>query len=356
MTVEPPATRNQFEAHAAPSVAPSTAPLKLVLMGTGPFAVPAFDALCDAGHQIELVVTRPQQAVRSRRGVPPSPVREFALRRGLSIDDPQSINSPEAIEKLAACGADLLVVCDYGQILSDQALSQARLGGINLHGSLLPAYRGAAPVQWAILQGEQVTGVSVIHMTPRLDGGPILASASTPIGTDEAAGQLEHRLAELGVAPTLASVELLAAWDGRSPIGEPQDASRVSRAPRLSKSSGRIDWQWPAVKIDRHVRGMQPWPGAYTEVQISPSRPPLRLAITQVRAITEAAGDSEAAHAAVDAAPGTLLSDASLQVATGQGVIRIDRLQVAGKNEVSGEEFLRGYRLAAGMQLGGAAS
>jgi methionyl-tRNA formyltransferase len=348
------AERSTTEAQSYPSAAPPRALLNLILMGTGPFAVPAFEALCDAGHQIPLVITRPQRAVRSRSGPPPSPVREFARRRGLSVDDPQSINAPEAIQKLATIGADLLVVCDYGQILSDEALSQGRLGGINLHGSLLPAYRGAAPVQWAILQGEKVTGVSVIHMTPRLDGGPILASAATPIDQAETAGQLEHRLAQLGVAPTLAAVGLLARWDGSSPIGQPQDASTVSRAPRLSKASGRIDWRWPAEKIDRHVRGMQPWPGAFTEVQVWPSRPPLRLAIIQVRIVAQAEPASAAQQAG--AAPGTLLSDAALQVATGQGVIQIDRLQVAGKNEVSGEQFLRGYRLAAGTLLGDASS
>jgi methionyl-tRNA formyltransferase len=197
-----------------------------------------------------------------------------------------------------------------------------------------------------------VTGVSVIHMTPRLDGGPILASASTPIDQHETAGQLEQRLAQLGVAPTLAAVELLARWDGSSPIGQPQDASKVSRAPRLNKASGQIDWQWPAKKIDSHVRGMQPWPGAYTEVQVSASRPPLRLAITQVRVIGQSEPASGAQQAGGDAPPGTLLSDAALQVATGHGVIQIDRLQVAGKTEVSGEEFLRGYRLAAGTRLG----
>ncbi len=348
----------QTEAAAGPM---GTTPhrLKLILMGTGPFAVPAFRALRDAGHEIPLIVTRPARQVRSRRGPPPNPVREFAQACGIEVYDPPSINTAAAIEKLQSFTADLLVVCDFGQILSDEALSQTRLGGINLHGSLLPAYRGAAPVQWALLSGDKVTGVSLIHMTPRLDAGPILATLSTPIRDDETAGQLEARLSQLGVAPTLASVQRLASWDGNSPIGQPQDPSKVSRAPRLEKASGRIDWSWSAKQIDCHVRGMQPWPGAYTDVAVSPSRPPLRVAVLSVRVLpeptilTEPSGQTPADSGRSSGVPaGTLLSDSALQIATGCGVIQIDRLQVAGKSEVTAEEFLRGYRLAVGTRWG----
>lgn len=324
-------------------------PLRLILMGTGPFAVPAFAALVAAGHDIPLVVTRPAREIRSRNAPPPSPVRQFAAEHGFELYDPPSINAPEAIAKLQSFAADLLVVCDFGQILSAEALSQARLGGINLHGSLLPAYRGAAPVQWALLSGDAETGVSVIHMTPRLDGGPILATARTPIRSDETAGELETRLSQLGVEPALRSVELLATWDGRSPIGEPQDPSKVSRAPRLDKAAGRIDWSWPAEKIDWHVRGMQPWPGAFTELPLSPGKPPLRIAVRQVSVLPQATA-TDASPAAGQ--PGELLSASALQIATGRGVIQIDRLQVAGKSEVTADEFLRGYRLPVGTRFG----
>lgn len=324
-------------------------PLRLILMGTGPFAVPAFAALVEAGHEIPLVVTRPAREIRSRNAPPPSPVRQFAATHGFELYDPPSINAPEAIAKLKDLAADLLVVCDFGQILSAEALSQARLGGINLHGSLLPAYRGAAPVQWALLSGDAETGVSVIHMTPRLDGGPILATARTPIQSTETAGELEMRLSQLGVEPTLRSVELLATWDGQSPIGQPQDPSQVSRAPRLEKAAGRIDWSWPAEKIDWHVRGMQPWPGAFTELTLSDGKTPLRIAVRQVSVLPETAA-SEASQASPQ--PGELLSTAALQIATGRGVIQIDRLQVAGKNEVTAGEFLRGHRLPVGTRFG----
>jgi methionyl-tRNA formyltransferase len=320
-------------------------PLRLVLMGTGPFAVPSFEALVNAGYAIPLVVTRPARDVKSRKGPPPSPVREFAAKHAFDLFDPASINTAESIQRVASARPDLLVVCDFGQILSNDALAVAPLGGVNLHGSLLPAYRGAAPVQWALLSGDAVTGVSVIHMTPRLDGGPILAKAETPIRRDETAGQLEHRLSVMGVEPTLASVAMLARWDGKTAIGEPQDSSRVSRAPRLDKASGNIDWNRSAKLIDCHVRGMQPWPGAYTDLRIAGSdRPPLRLAIRSVSPVTTDSTQS--------AEPGTLVSDKELLVACADGLIQIDRLQVAGRSEVSAEEFLRGHRLPIGTVFG----
>ena len=175
-----------------------------------------------------------------------------------------------------------MVVCDYGQILKPAALESAPLGGINLHGSLLPKYRGAAPVQWAMLSGDEETGVSVIHMTPRLDGGPILTTRRTRIRDSETAGELEARLAVLGVEATLEGVDLLTRWDGQSLIGTPQAASQVTKAPRLQKSDAAIDWGKTAREIDCHVRGMQPWPIAFTYFPTGTGKPPLRLAITEV--------------------------------------------------------------------------
>jgi methionyl-tRNA formyltransferase len=334
----------------------TTRPQRLILMGTGPFAVPAFEALREAGHEVALVVTRPAPVVKSRKGPPPSPVRDFANRYGYEPFDPESINAPESIQRLASERASLLVVCDYGQILSSDALASTPLGGINLHGSLLPAYRGAAPVQWAVLNGDPVAGVSIIHMTPRLDGGPVLATAQIPIAASDTSGTLEAKLAVLGVDPTLQSVEMLARWDRVAAIGEQQDKTRVSKAPRLSKACGQIDWNRSAEEIDRHVRGMQPWPGAYTDIQLAADRPPLRIAIRCVTVMpTPSPGDRS-----VDMQPGTLISEQALEIATGPaeapGVIRIDRLQPAGRNEVSGDEFIRGYRPRLGIRLGGAPS
>lgn len=316
--------------------------MRLILMGTGPFAVPSFDAIRQSGHEIRLVVTKPEPPVRSRKGPPPAPVRTWAMDHDLAIFDPPSINDDEAIEKIRRCEPELLVVCDYGQILSRDALSVSSLGGINLHGSLLPAYRGAAPVQRSLLSGDRTTGVTVIHMTPQLDGGPILGTRETEIRNDETAGQLEERLSQLGIELTLRSLELLAAWDGQSPIGSPQDPSLVSKAPRLHKSEALIDWTQTALQIDCHVRGMQPWPIAYTHVKTNPSKPPVRLAVLQVERCEADVADLK---------PGELAGGKELVVATGDVPLKITSLRPAGKREMTGAEFLRGHELARRTEL-----
>ena len=266
--------------------------MRLIMMGTGPFAVPSFDALLTAGHDVVLVVTKPQPPVRSRKGPPPSPVRNWAEANELEIFDPQSINESDAVRRISDVGADLLIVCDYGQILKPDALAAASLGGINLHGSLLPAYRGAAPVQRSLLSGDRVTGVSVIHMTPKLDGGPILAIRETEISDQETAGELEDRLSLIGVEAVLESVAMLSAWDGESEIGDRQDASKVSKAARLSKAEGAIDWTRTSREIDCHVRGMQPWPVAFTHIVLPESKTPVRLAIKRIAASDASAGSA----------------------------------------------------------------
>lgn len=321
-----------------------SSPLRLILMGTGPFAVPSFDALLTAGHEVLLVVTRPQPPVRSRKGPPPSPVRSWAEQKQLTIYDPPSINDAEAVQKISSAGADLLVVCDYGQILKPEALAAAPLGGINLHGSLLPAYRGAAPVQRALLSGDAVTGVSVIHMTPKLDGGPILAIRETTIDDAETAGELEQRLALIGVDAVTEAVDQLCQWDGQAKIGVVQDASKVSRAPRLSKAEGQIDWTRTTREIDCHVRGMQPWPVAFTFLKLDGSKPAVRLAIKST-CTTELS--------AAAASPGEVIQDDGFFVATGDGVIEIKTLQPAGKREMDAKEFLRGHAIPGGTVLSG---
>ncbi|WP_390621470.1 methionyl-tRNA formyltransferase [Rubripirellula reticaptiva] len=324
---------------------------RLVLMGTGPFAVPAFEAL-RGEHEIVLVVTKPMPPVKSRKGPPPSPVRSWADTHGLPIFDPSTINDPQAIARVGELDPWLLVVCDYGHILKPAALATAAIGGINLHGSLLPAYRGAAPVQWSMLNGDAVTGVSVIHMTPRLDGGPIIAKEETFIGDHETAGELEDRLSQIGVAAVLHAVEKLRAWDGNSEIGEMQDASKVTKAPRLAKTNGDIDWGRSAREIDCHVRGMQPWPVAFTHIRVDAGKLPIRLAIKEV-VITDI--DTS------DRSPGEILNAESIAgensgadgflVATADHAIEIKRLQPAGKREMLATDFLRGHSPPEGSRL-----
>ena len=317
-------------------------PSRLVLMGTGPFAVPSFEALRAAGHVIALVVTKPQSPVKSRKGPPSNPVRQWAEEWGLPIFDPQTINEEAAISEVAAKQPHLLVVCDYGHILKPAALATAQLGGINLHGSLLPKFRGAAPVQWALLSGELISGVSVIHMTPRLDGGPVLVTRQTAIDANETAGQLEERLAQLGIDATLEAIGKLADWDGNSVLGELQDAAKVTKAPRLSKADGEIDWSRTAEQLDWHIRGMQPWPGAFTHLELGNGKPAMRLVIRGIE-LTETPSD--------DRISGEIVLGDGFQVATADRLVRIKRLQPAGKKEMTGSDFLRGHQPPAGTRL-----
>lgn len=323
--------------------------LRYVLMGTGPFAVPSFEAirqqLGSAGDEIVRVFVRPLPPVKSRGGPPPQPVREWAESHGLPVEAPASINAPETVASLTALSADLLVVCDYGQILKPDALQAARLGGINLHGSLLPAYRGAAPVQRALLSGDRETGVSVIHMTPRLDGGPILSSRITPISNDETSGELEARLSGIGVDATLeaiAGLRSVESLDTPGPLGEPQNPANVSKAPRLSKAEAQIDWSAMGRQIDCLVRGMQPWPVAFTHAIVNENKPPLRVAIRAARAETFAADPANV---------GRVLEHDGLAIGCGDGQVIIERLQPAGKKEMSGLDFKRGHRLTVGQKL-----
>jgi methionyl-tRNA formyltransferase len=314
--------------------------LRLVVMGTGPFAVPLFRRLLHRGEQVLALVTQPDRPAHGRSLAPRNPMRELAEEHHLEVFDPQSINTPEAQQRLAGYRPDLLVVCDYGQILSSATLAIARLGGINLHGSLLPKYRGAAPIQWAIYNGETETGVSVIHMTPRLDAGPVLVQRRLAIGPTETAAELEPRLAELGAEAVEAALALLRASD--SPPSLPQDPALASRAPRLKKTDGEINWRRTAVEIFNQVRALQPWPKAYTFWH-PPTGAPVRLILEAVAPLDEIA----------NAEPGTIVSIAGqLLVACGESQLRLDRIQPAGKRIMSAAEFSNGYPLLPSQILG----
>ncbi|QEG41109.1 Methionyl-tRNA formyltransferase [Roseimaritima ulvae] len=304
-------------------------------MGTGPFAVPSFEAIRQAGYEIPLVVTRPERVRKSRKGPPPAPVRQWAQSHDLQLFDPASINDPEAIATVAAQNADVLFVCDYGQILSDAALQAARCGGLNLHGSLLPAYRGAAPVQWAMWKGETETGVSVIHMTPKLDGGPVVVRRSLKIDPHETAGELEARLADDGVAATLQSLSDLALWDGNSAWGEIQDPAQACKAPRLQKSDGQIDWTQSAAQIDCQVRAMQPWPTAFTTLK-SEGRADTRITIRSLEPTDTPRAESLACGQIV-------VEGQTLFAAASDRLLQIHQLQPAGKKAMAAADFLRGH-------------
>ncbi len=334
--------------------------MRLIMMGTGPFAVPTFQALFRSSHEVAGLVTRPDRPKHRRERAPINPMREVARQRELEVFEPDSINSAEANAWLRAKSTDLFVVCDYGQILSRDTLGLARLGGINLHASLLPKYRGAAPINWAIFHGETHTGVSVIHMTPQLDAGPCLVQCATEIAEAETAPELEVRLAEIGVAAVLDAIEILAS-DGQQQ-GIPQDPQLATKAPRLKKTDGQVDWSRPARAISNQVRAMQPWPKTYTFWN-RPGEEPMRLILDEVEVITfdnlpaGVRSHRERIVAGVVMQSSKMTSNSPwgghrLIVKCGEDALSLKRIQPAGKRTMSDEEFLCGHPIPVGDKLG----
>lgn len=316
--------------------------MKLVLLGNGPFAVPLLNRIAASEHAISLVITRPERPSGKRREFVPGPVRARAETLGIPVEQPESVNSAEYVERLRSEGADVLVVADFGQILSGDCLSSARLGGINVHASLLPKYRGAAPVAWAVFHGETETGVSIIQMTSSLDAGGVILQAATPILEHETAGELEARLADLGAALAL---EALAKLESGEAQIVPQDASLATKAPRLKKEDGRIQWNRAARLVQAQVRAMQPWPGAFTEWRRG-AADSVRLQIFDVQVVHPSG--------AADEPPGTVVKvdGEALHVAAGEGgVVAVRRLKPAGKREMDAKTFLNGYKVQAGNRF-----
>lgn len=308
--------------------------MKLVVLGTGPFAVPTLRALAASRHEVVCAVSRPPRGRRAEQ----APVQVAAEELGVAGWLPETVNCDEARAKLASLVPDLLVVCDYGEILKNETLAVPRLGGINLHGSLLPKYRGAAPVQWAILNGETETGNTVIQMTPGLDAGPALGVERIAIDPDETAGELEARMAERGAALVLSVLEHL---EARTATPVPQDKGRATNAPRLVKENGLMDWSRSALELKNQVRALQPWPRAFTDWQRGDGEP-LRLIVHRASLCERQA-----------TTPGVVVTaDSKLEVATGDGTLRLEQVQPAGKRVMTDDDFLRGYPLRPGDRLG----
>jgi methionyl-tRNA formyltransferase len=311
------------------------------MLGTGPFAVPTFRELLNTDHTMIALVTSPLRPTRGKEIAPVGPMRDFAHEQGIAIFDPENINAAESQARLLQFDADLMVVCDYGQILTAESLAMARMGGINLHASLLPKYRGAAPINWAIYDGEKQTGVTVIHMTPKVDAGPCIAQATSDIHPEETAVALEMRLSELGAWLVRRTIDAIEA--GRMEV-LPQNPDLASKAPRLKKTDGLIFWYRSAQAIKDQIRAMEPWPKTYTYWH-RPDGPPLRVIVGQSK--VERAADQSSA-------PGTVLrSDGhSLLISTGDGALSPQMLQPAGKRAMTVAEFLRGYPVQVGDRFG----
>ncbi len=306
-------------------------------MGTPAFAVPSFEALLADGQEIATAVAQPDRPRGRGLGSASPPVAEAARRAGVQVLQPERVRDPAFIDAISRIAPELIVVVAFGQILPRRLLDVPPLGCINLHASLLPRYRGAAPIQWAILRGEKITGVTTMYMNERMDEGDILLTRELPILPDETAGALSERLSRLGPALLVETVRGLAAG---TVTGQAQDAARATLAPRLQKDDGRIRWAEGAGEILNRIRAVTPWPGAFTT-----------LGTRQLKIWGAGPADGESAGAA----PGTVLrADAGgIVVAAGDGgAVAVRELQVAGKRRLGAGAFLRGTRLVAGAVLG----
>lgn len=309
--------------------------IRTVFMGTPEFALPTLEGLLVAGVDMIGIYTQPDRPSGRGKQLAPPPVKQLAMARGLPVYQPLKLRLPEVVEELRALAPDLIVVVAFGQILPKSVLDIPRYGCINVHASLLPKYRGAAPINQAIIDGETETGVTTMYMDVGLDTGDMLVKRTVPIRPDETAGELHDRLALLGCAAMTDTLERLCAG---TLIREKQDDALSCYAPMLKKEDGRIDWSRSAPKLHNQVRGLDPWPGAYTLL----AGEPLKLARTHPL------GEDHAA------APGTVLATNrdGVHIACGQGILSIGELQLPGRKRLPAADFLRGCPLAAGTLLG----
>jgi methionyl-tRNA formyltransferase len=321
--------------------------MRIVMMGTGTFAEPTFKILLESSCQVVSLVTQPDRAGHERGSTRQigEGMTVIARKHGVPIFQPENIKTPEAVAGVKAFQPELLVVAAYGQILSNELLSAVPRGGINVHASLLPKYRGAAPVAWAIFHGETRTGVTIIRMSVSVDAGDILTQEAIDIRPEETAGELEARLAPVGARLARQVVDQLASGTA---AGIKQNPTEVIRAPKLTKEHGLIDWSRPARAVCNQIRAMQPWPTAYT-YRCRPGQPPLRLIVHRAGWYESSPGDV--------LPPGAIVVNAAnshrLIVAAGAGsVVEITKLQPAGKRLMTSAEFLRGRPIEPGDRLG----
>jgi methionyl-tRNA formyltransferase len=317
------------------------------MMGTGTFAEPTFEALLASNHTVVGLVTQPDRPVGQERGSTRQVgrgMKSMAAEGNIPVYQPEGINTPEGMVRLKEWRPDLLVVAAYGQILSRDVLAATPQGGINIHGSLLPKYRGAAPVAWAIYHGEKRTGVTIIKMSVYLDAGDMLAQEAIDIGPEETAGEVETRLAQLGSRLALTVIDRIATGTAQ---GVKQDQSQVSKAPKLTKEHGLIDWMRPAQAVCNQIRAMQPWPTAYTYWHRQGENSQ-RILIHRAVATAAPAGTGALTAGQLIVQP----SESRLLVAAGGGGVDVLELQPAGKRRMAAADLLRGHRPEAGDYFG----
>lgn len=309
--------------------------MRAIFFGTPDIAVPALEALCDVA-EVVAVVCQPDRPAGRGLEVKPPPVKEFALARGLHVHQPSKIRTEEFADFVRSLEADVALVIAYGRILPTAVLEAPRRGCINLHASLLPKLRGAAPIQWAIARGERETGIALMQMDEGCDTGPVFAMRSVPIGENETAGELALRLGEL--AAVMVREDLVRAVSGEL-VAERQDDAHATDAPMLTRADGAIDWSKSSSEVHDRARGMTPWPGAHTM---------LGGKLFKVLATQRVAASGS------DGAPGTVLRivDGTIHVACGQGVVGIARGQLEGKKALDAQQLRAGRTVLEGMRFG----
>ena len=310
--------------------------MKIVFFGTGDFGIPALKRLLNSGHDIAAVVTQPDK--RKGRGwkVQPTPIKAILEKTvpGMTVLQPEDLSDENFMSYIAGSGADVFVVIDYGKILKSDILDMPGKYCVNLHPSLLPKYRGAAPVNRAILGGEKETGITVIKMNKKMDAGDIISQEKLAIGEHEDVAGLFDRLSQSGAELLLKTLDQIA--EGKERLVH-QEEKEATYAPKLQKSEGKIDWELDASEIALRVKGLQPWPGAYTYLD------------GRVLKVLQAAAEDAVG---VDAPPGTVISaESKLIVSAGKGAVRIGRLQPEGKKAMPSDEFLRGHDVSRGTVL-----
>ena len=318
------------------------APVRIVFFGTPEFAVPSLAGLIASPHTVVGVVTQPDRPRGRGQRVTDSPVKAVAREHGLPIFQPPRLRDPDVMRALSAWFPDLGIVAAYGKLIPEEMLRLPRLGMINVHASLLPKYRGAAPVHRAVINGDTETGVTIMRMVVALDAGAMIASVTRPIGPDDTSDVVEHGLARLGVPPLLRVIEQLADGTARE---EPQDEAQSSYAARLTKEEGLIDWTLTASAIHNRVRGLYPWPHAYTYASGS------RLIVLR----SELGSDPIRVGSDPNSAPGTIVdvSRDRIVVAAGDGThLAILQLQPEGRRAMAVRDFLPGHPLQPGTRLG----
>lgn len=312
--------------------------MRIVFMGTPEFALPALEQLLSSNHRILAVYTRPDKPTGRGRKLLPPPVKEIAMSRGLSVLQPRSLTGTEETGRLAGLQPDLIVVAAYGLLLPQAVLDIPPFGALNIHPSLLPKYRGASPVAYAILNGDEETGVSIMLLDVGMDTGPILAQGRVPIDPKDTSETLEARLSRKGADLLM---ETIPAWSERRITPRPQDEQAASFSRPLTKAEGKIDWHLPAVELARRVRAFHPWPGCHTG---------WRGKVLKIIEATALPSSDAVEPGVVTALP--VPAETPVGVGTGRGILALRHLQLEGKRAVTAAEFLRGQPDFIGQRLG----